>query len=330
MRHYEVHTRQGAVPVHVMAAENFSGEHERRSWLYVAGVSLVSILAMTTNSLQAAYRKMIEGGSIGKHLWSMGRDPQHVSGILADRFSRYNHQAKYGAAGWRSLDLCYNYHEKVKPKLRRNFEGWITQQWIGKCENRQAISNRLKIAIDLLAKSFGEFVGEPEIRVLSIASGSAQAVVEAMKRCPERNVRVLLIDFDESAMDEARRLVHESGLENRFSYIIDTTKALEKTCLEFRPHIIEMIGFLDYRSRPKAITLIGRIRANLPEGGVFLTCNINRNREKIFLDWILLWPMIYRTEAELADVIVEGGFSPSKVRLVYEPFKIHGIAVCRK
>ena len=91
-----------------------------------------------------------------------------------------------------------------------------------------------------------------------------------------------------------------------------------------------MIGFLDYRPRVKAIALISRIREYLPDGGFFLTCNIHHNREKIFLDWVLLWPMIYRTDAEFADLCVEGGFAPDNVRLIYEPFKIHGIAVCKK
>lgn len=231
----------------------------------------------------------------------MGRDTKHVSSLFVDRFSRYNHQAKYGAAGWRSLDLFYNYHEKVKPRLGRNIEGWITRHWIEKIENRQAVTNRLKIAIDLLTSSFEEFAREREIRLVSVASGSAQAVLDAMKRRPDLNVKVLLIDSDESALNEARTLVRESDLESRFSYILDTTKALEKGCRRFKPHIIEMIGFLDYRPRQKAIALIDRIREQLPEGGVFLTCNIHPNREKIFLDWVLLWPMIYRTDAEFAN-----------------------------
>lgn len=197
-------------------------------------------------------------------------------------------------------------------------------------ENRQAVTNRLKVAIELIANSLQEHAAEAEIRLLSIASGSAQAVVEAMKMHPELNVKVLLIDFDESALREARKLVKESGLESRFSYLVDTTKALEKAGESFKPHIIEMIGFLDYRPRQKAISLIDRIRRQLLQSGVFLTCNIHYNREKIFLDWILLWPMIYRTDVEFAELVVEGGFAPEKVQIVYEPFKIHGIAVCKK
>lgn len=151
-----------------------------------------------------------------------------------------------------------------------------------------------------------------------------------MKRRPHLNVKVVLIDSDHSALDEARKLVSESGMTDRFSYVADTTKALEKVGREFKPHIVEMIDFLDYRPRSKAIALVSRIRDHLPEDGIFLTCNIRHNREKIFLDWVLLWPMIYMTDAEFADVMVEGGFAADKVKLLYEPFRIHGIAICKK
>ena len=332
MQHYQIQTLHGGIPVHVMAPEKFGGEYDRRSPLYVGAVWFASALALTTNLSQALSRKVTKGGgaTLGRILWDMGRDPNHVSCFLGDRFSQYNRLAKWGAAGWRSLDLFYNYRENVHPKLNRDFEGWITRQWIEKCENRQAVTNRLKIVVDLLARAFAEFTTGHEIRLLSVASGSAQAVIGAMKRSPAVNIKALLIDADESAIEESQRLVNEAGLQDRFSFVHGTTKVLEKTCGEFKPHIIEMVGFLDYRPREKAVHLIGRIRKHLPEGGIFITCNIRKNREKIFLDWILLWPMIYRSEEQFAELLLSGGFSPDKIQLIYEPFKIHGIAVCRK
>jgi len=332
MQRYQIKTLNGKIPVHVMAPEKFGGEYDRRSPLYVGAVWFASALALTTNLSQALFRKATNGreATLGRILWDMGRDPDHVSCFLVDRFSRYNHQSKWGAAGWRSLDLFYNYREKVQPKLNRDFEGWITRQWIEKCENRQAVTNRMKIVVDLLSQTLASFSREQEIRLLSIASGSAQAVIAAMKRHPALSVRALLIDFDPSAIEEAKRMAGEAGLGDRFDFIRDTTKVMERAAAAFKPHIIEMVGFLDYRPRNKAIGLIKRIRACLPDGGAFLTCNIRKNREKIFLDWILLWPMIYRSEEEFAELLLGGGFSPDKIQLIYEPFKIHGIAVCRK
>ena len=142
MHQYQIHTSRGSIPVHVMAPERFGGEYARRSSFYCSSVWLVSALAMMTNLVQAAYRKTTRRGSFGGILWTMGRDTKHVSSLFVDRFSRYNHQAKYGAAGWRSLDLFYNYYEKVKPRLGKNIEGWVTRYWIEKLENRQAVLSR--------------------------------------------------------------------------------------------------------------------------------------------------------------------------------------------
>lgn len=325
-----INTEKGDVISRVAAAGN-GLECQRRSPFYIGGLWAVSAWAMVTNVTQGLLRKSRNGGApLGKILWEMGRDPNHVSSSFFDRFSKYNRWAKYGAAGWQSLDLFYNYHEKTAPQLKEDMEGFLTRHWVEKMENRQAVTNRLKLVVEFLVRAFEKNRGESEIRLLSIASGSAQAVIEAMKKMPHLNVRALLIDMDVTAIGEAKRLTQEAGLAERFSFIHDSTQALEKAAADFCPHIIEMVGFLDYRPRQKAVELVKRIWEQLPEGGTFMTCNIRGNREKIFIDWVLLWPMIYRSESEFANILVRGGFSPEKIDLVYEPHRIHGIAFCQK
>jgi hypothetical protein len=306
-------------------------EHEKRSPLYIFVLWLVSFWAMITNLSQALFLKIAKRkkGTLRKILWDMGRDPEHISSFAVDRFSRFNHEAKYGAAGWRALKLFYNYHSEVLPRLNGNLEGFVTRFWTGKMQNRQAVTNRLKVTSKLLAKAFSKFINEPEVRIVSVASGSAQAVVEAMKLSPQK-VRAILIDIDRSALEEASRLVKAVGLEERFSFVYGPAAIVQKVCADFKPHIIEMIGFLDYRPKEQAIKLIKRIHNYLPQGGIFLTCNIRKNPERAFLSWALLWPLIYRNERQLSEIVVGGGFSPEDVDIIYEPFRIHGIAVCRK
>jgi Putative methyltransferase len=320
------------VCVTTVTAKAIKGEHERRGLTYLSGLWAVSILAMVSNFSKALYVRGFKSRqkSIAKILWEMGRNKNHISSIFVDRFSRFNRQAKYGAAGWMSLDVFYNYHENIKPRLTNNIEGKLTRFWIGKMENRQAVTNRLKLATVLIAEAISKHSDEREIRLISLASGSAQAVLQAISKQRNSNIKVILIDSDRSALSEAERNVTKAGLRDRFTFVQGTTKKLEQVCGDFRPHIIEMIGLLDYRPREKAIHLIQRIRECLVERGTFLTCNIRHNREKLFIDWVLLWPMIYRDENTFAELMLQGGFLPEEIHLLYEPFRIHGIAVCRK
>ncbi|MBN1829793.1 MAG: class I SAM-dependent methyltransferase [Deltaproteobacteria bacterium] len=333
MQSYQVKTPLGDVPCHILHPHKFGGEYQKQSTAYAAFIWIVSMFSCVTNVSEALFKKAfngLRGAPLDRVLWEMGRDPNHFSCLFCDRFSRHNHRAKWGAAGWQSLDLFYNYHEKTKPLLKNDWEGFLTRFYIERMENRQAVTNRFKIVVDLLAENFDRLSGESEIRLLSIASGSAQAVISAMLKKAGLNVRALLIDADAKAIAEAKRLANEAGLCSRFDFLHGSTKALEEAAAEFRPHIIEMVGFLDYLPDDKAASLIKRINKQLPDGGVFITCNIRKNCEKIFLDWLLLWPMVYRNEEKLVQVLLDGGFSPDGIRLVYEPFKIHGIAVCRK
>jgi hypothetical protein len=71
-------------------------------------------------------------------------------------------------------------------------------------EPRQTVTNRLKLVVEFLSRAFEEYRDEREIRLLSVASGSAQAVIRAMRKAPHLNVRALLIDMDETARSARR------------------------------------------------------------------------------------------------------------------------------
>jgi hypothetical protein len=123
-------------------------------------------------------------------------------------------------------------------------------------------------------------------------------------------------------------LVEKVGMLDEFIFLKASTRAIEEVMTKFRPHIVEMVGFLDYRPRDKAIALVERIR-KLLNGGVFLTCNIRNNLERPLVDYCLMWKMVYRNPYEFSEIMIEAGFNPRSVRVVYEPFKIHGLAICQ-
>ena len=232
------------VKVVVLKPEDFGGEHRKNGFLYLSVLWLVSIWAMITNSFQILLIKVFKArkSAFQETMWKIGRDPNHVSSFFVDRFSRFNHQSKFGAAGWLSLDIFYNYWGKIKPQLGKNFEGFITKFWIERMANRQAVTNRFKIVTNLLTEAFEELSREPEIRLVSIASGSAQAVIAAMSKCRYLNIKVILIDPDREALAQAEKDAREADLLSCFTFIRGTHKRLANVCSEFSPHIIEMVG----------------------------------------------------------------------------------------
>ena len=306
--------------------------HNKQGIGYLVVLWLVSLLALLKNGLMALVLKVTiqHQTSLANILWDLGRSADHFSSLWVDRFSRFNHQAKYGAASWQALDLFYNFDETIKPQLTDTVEGKLTRFWIERMHNRQAVSIRLKTASHLIANAILRYRQEPVIRLVSIASGSAQAVIQGilLSGCP--NVAVVLIDSNPDAIRSVQLLVEKAGLQHMFTFVNDTSRLLEMICDKYSPHIVEMMGFLDYRPRRKAIGLIERIYNCLLPGGTFLTCNIRRNPEKIFVDWVLLWPMIYRSEIGFSNLLIAGKFSPDDIQLYYDPFRIHGIAECFK
>ncbi len=318
------------VVIRNITAEEIDGENEKTGVCYQLFLVFVSCLAMFRNFyLVRKFRRRPEnkGKKISRLLFEMGRDRTHYSSFFVDKYSRWNHQAKWGATAWPSLTIFYSYYEKVLPVLRNDLEGWLTKFWVGRMENRQAVTNRKKLVTYLLAR---EIKKQENPRILSIASGSAEAVIGAIQKCPDKNVQVLLTDVNQEALDNAMKAAREAGLADCFQVRRCSYNRARTIMPKFQPNIVEMVGFLDYLTDRQAKKLFKSIRKHISSEGVFLTCNIIPNPEKIFLDWVLLWPMIYRSVKKMVANINDSGFSKNKTSIYLEPLGIHQVAVLRK
>jgi ubiquinone/menaquinone biosynthesis C-methylase UbiE len=253
---------------------------------------------------------------------------------------------KLNAASWHSLEPFYTYSEITLPAqekalseagekggiplIQERIAVMLSRYWMGNSHNRQALRNRLLISIELLKTSIRSVPKDETIRILSIASGSARAVISAIKDFPDRTFSVMLVDADPSALKNARLLAEKEGVASSFKYIEGTTAYLTSIADSDRPHIVEMVGFMDYRPHSKGVGLSKLIRDILRPGGVYLCANIQPNDEQGLLTWGLLWPMIYRTNDEYANIMREAGFTDENVRYVREPFGIHILSVAKK
>ena len=286
--------------------------YERRRWPYLLALPLMWLLTVYVMVKKAVYKTLRLPGPRVNSLWfdGLGCSPRKV---------------KEGAASWQALDEIYNYDFKGPLSLAVAVDNF----WEGML-NCQAVRNRFKLARQEVRRAILRFSNHEEVRLISLACGSAQAVIEIMAefKAAGVTVRTILVDIDQVALDYARDLAVRYGVADQMETYRASAAQVVKLSRGFKPQIVEMLGLLDYISQDKAIRLAEKIRQSLEPKGVFLTCNIAPNPERHFLKWVVNWPMIYRTAGDLAEISREAGFSDC--RLIYEPLRIHGLLIAQK
>lgn len=232
----------------------------------------------------------------------------------------------------KALEVLYNKGER---KERVNLlEKFFQKIWFS-TNNAKAVRNRLK-AVEKEIYYFGEnIIKEKDLKIFSIASGSARAVIESIEKLnvPEnRKVFVSFLDKNPEAIKYSKEKVLNMNFNKNFifDWYTDTASNFDKHLEKGNVDIIEMVGLLDYFDDEKIIKIFSKIKKKLNKNGVFITANIDNNKERKFVTNFIDWKMIYRNNKDLRKLAVEAGFDKNKIKIYYEPLKIHAILIAKK
>lgn len=207
--------------------------------------------------------------------------------------------------------------------------------------NSKAVRNRLRLVTREIGLALRdrlknvEDIEDQKICILSIASGSARAVMAALiqeKVGATAPIKLVFVDKSSHALAYSRQLYADLGLSLPAEWIETTAGSFLRTHIADGSlfDIVEMVGLLDYFDAPKASNLIRDIYNVMRIGGTFITANIVANEEVPFVTKAVGWEMIYRHPHELEHLFAETGFQPEKVKLYCEPLGIHCVAVAKK
>lgn len=289
---------------------NKTDGYELNRWPYLLAMPLMWGITLWVIAKKTLYRLFNKNAPSINTLWY-------------DGLGNFSRGIKEGAASWKALEIIYNY----RPGVNMTLGGIIDDFWVGGMINAQAVRNRLKLAKQEVRKAILKFSDQGEIRIMSLACGSAQGIIEIIAEFKKSGitVRAMLVDIDQSALDYAKQLAETYGVGDRVEVLKNNVFKVKRIASGFKPHIIEMLGLLDYLDQNKAVRLATLISESLENGGVFLTCNIRPNFEQHFLKWVINWPMIYRTPVQLIEIAATPGFD--KYKVIYEPLKVHGLLI---
>lgn len=214
------------------------------------------------------------------------------------------------------------------------FKKFFQHIWFN-LNNSKAVRNRLKIVrreLENHLKIISKF--DKEINIISIASGSSRAIIETVNKgeyLKDTKLSITFLDKNPGAIEYSKKLsegINHSKI--NLEWINDTVGNYFRNAPSKKFDIVEIVGLLDYFTDDKIVETFKYIYNILEEGGIVITANINHNKEEKFITNILDWPMIYRTAESLGVLVNKSGFDYDKMKVLYEPLRVHGLVVAKK
>ncbi|TSC70976.1 MAG: phospholipid/glycerol acyltransferase [Parcubacteria group bacterium Gr01-1014_46] len=236
------------------------------------------------------------------------------------------------ATNHKALEVLYSKGDMFS--LKKVGSQFFKYVWFN-MNNSKAVRNRLKFVKREL-KNHLENISDidRDIEIISIASGSSRAIIETVKDghyLKDAKLSITFLDKDENAIKYSKDLsVHINHLPIKLDWVHDSVGNFLRGLPAKKYDVVEIVGLLDYFNDDKVIETFKGIYSILEEGGIIITANVNHNKEEKFVSDIIDWKMIYRKVDELANLLVKAGFDSSKMRVFYEPLKIHGMIVAKK
>lgn len=250
---------------------------------------------------------------------------------IIQKSNRAAHHVLENVTTHEALEALYN---EGKAHPHENFIHYLARYFWFNLNNSKAVRNRLKLVSRELKNKVSELsVQNREVRILSIASGSARSVIEVLKQVdvPRNKISVSFLDINNNALQYSKLLVGDLGKSYNFRWINDSAFNFPSHFAKDNlPNIIEMVGLLDYFDDERVKRIFNLIKDNIADDGYLITANILDNNEKKFVTKVVGWEMIYRKAEELAAFIEKSGFKKENIKVFYEPLRVHSVIVAKK
>jgi len=236
-------------------------------------------------------------------------------------------EAKEHASHYQSMEVIYGFDHKLH--LERGLKTAIADYVAQHFRNPRALRNRLR----LIKKQHKEYIAatdKKQLVILSLGAGSSRSIFETVLSRKDKTYKITLVDKNPEALSFSKIQAKELGVPHKIHHIQDDIQNVSVFAKDLAPEITEMAGLLEYIKDDAVISLLNSIFEIMPPNGLLITSNINYNREMKFVESIMEWPLIYRDEDALRNIIARSFFDETKASILYEPLNIHAVLLLRK
>jgi len=181
----------------------------------------------------------------------------------------------------------------------------------------QAVRNRKDYFLKRCAEIDNDAVKDSHVLILG--SGPATDVNEYLQKNPESRIKFDLVDFDQNAIDFARR--QNEPYKDSINYI-------KINVLRFKPYqwydLIWSAGLFDYFKDKHFVYMVNKYYKYLAEGGEFIIGNFSHsNPTRRLMEVLSDWYLVHRSKSDLVRMALEAKASEDQVEVDMEELGVN-------
>ncbi len=250
--------------------------------------------------------------------------------LMRSRFAERAYYKPKGYAGdFLMMEHIYQDIPKGDGEIGKLIDSWGLQRTSAK-----AIRNRRILMKDQLKSLSKERLKtNKRFAVMNLACGPSRELFDFLQECDyTEKIDALCVDIDTEALQYSNQNVNIFPHNASVRYMCENLVkwALGKVSHDIgSKDLIYSAGLFDYLEPRLFCRLVDRCHEHLKPGGSLLIGNFAPHDDMLFMDHMLQWQLIYRTQEELKDLLSKTKFG-SDVTILSEPAEVNLFVLAQK
>ena len=237
-----------------------------------------------------------------------------LSDFLKKSKSPLLHESMLRPGGWRAMKITYDDGVPVD---------FVDKRMLKDAVLTLSARNRRRMAARSISDLIKKYRVKGDVHIVGIGTGPGFNVLEAMVDANTDRVFAYCIDEDAEAFDFGRALASRMGLGERIRYIAGNAINLERL-LDVVPHIVKMVGILEYLNDAQVRDLLRvSYRKLSPGGAVLANSMVSSHGVDRYMRRIFNWHLNYRSPERIVRLFEECGFGDFSLRS--DPLGVYSI-----
>lgn len=237
-----------------------------------------------------------------------------LSDFLRKSKSPLLHESLLRPGGWRAMKITYDNGMPVD---------FIDKRMLKDAVLTLSARNRRRMAVRSIGDLIQKYRVSGDVHIVGIGTGPGFNVLEAMVDAKTDRVFAYCIDEDADAFDFGRAMAARMGIGERVRYISGNAINLEHL-LDVVPHIVKMVGILEYLNDDQVRDLLRVSHRRLSGGGtVLVNSMVGSHGVDRYMRRIFNWHLNYRSPERILRLFEECGFGDFNLRA--DPLGVYAI-----